>query len=79
MLSSVVVSGLLVVGVDVDSVTLLLVAGVWVVGVFLTEKARDSACHSFRVKTMVRFSTAGRGGGGIMWGFMLHVFDRISS
>ncbi len=67
MLSSVVVFRSLVVGVngvDAGSVTLLLVAGVWVVGVFLTVKARDLAPHSFRVKTMVRFSPAGRGGGG---------------
>lgn len=52
LLSSVVVGG-----VDADSV---LVDGLSVVGVFLTEKPRDWAPHSFRVKTMVRFSPAGR-------------------
>lgn len=64
MLSSGVDCGLLVVEVDkVDagSVTLLEFDGVWVVGVFLIVKERDSVPHSFRVKTMVRFSPAGRG------------------
>lgn len=62
MLPSVVVCGSLVDPVDADSVVLLPVVGVWVVGVFLTEKLRDWAPQSFRVKTMVRFSPAGRGG-----------------
>ena len=43
--------------------TLLLVEGLCVVGVFLTEKERDWAPHWFRVKAMVRFSPAGRGRG----------------
>ena len=64
--SSVVIGGATVVtldGVEVRSVTLLLVVGGSVVGVFLTVKLRDWAPHSFRVKTMVRFSPAGTGGG----------------
>ena len=45
----------------VVAVTLLPVVGGVVVGVFLTVKERDWAPHSFRVKTIVRFSPAGGG------------------
>lgn len=48
--------------VDAGTVTLLLVGGVCVDGVFLMEKERDWVPHSFRVKTIVRFSPAGRRG-----------------
>lgn len=60
MLLSVVVSVLSVVA---TSVMLLLVVGGCVVGRFLTLNLGDTAPHSFRVNTMVRFSPAGRRGG----------------
>lgn len=44
--------------VGVGSVMLLLVIGIWVVGVFLMEKALDVVPQSFKVKTIVRFSPA---------------------
>ena len=65
-----------VVEVEAGWVTVPPVDGGWVVGVFLTEKARDWAPHSFRVKTIVRFSPAGRGGVIIMvFGFKSKVLN----
>lgn len=47
------------------------IGGDCVVGLSWTEKARDSAPQSFRLKTMVRFSPAGRGAVLIV---LMHVF-----
>lgn len=52
-----------VVGAVEMDVVLLLTVGASVVGMLLTEKDFDSAPQSFKVKTMVRFTPAGRGRG----------------